>query len=166
MTFRDWMKSQDWEDKHLDKDLIGNEKLYSPENCVFISRELNMLFNDREAARGEHPLGVTKANGAKKFKAKIGGDRKRKHLGYFTNTYDAHEAWYNAKLKIVNELLAKETNPRIRYAIACKIAKLEANFLCGISRYRGSRVTKGPDYQPPEENIRNILLGEIEKEPR
>lgn len=59
---------------------------------------------------------------------------KRKYLGLFDNPDDAHEAWYLAKLEIAKEYLAKETNPRIRYAIECGIEKLELNFLFGIDR--------------------------------
>jgi len=41
MNFRQWMKSQNWENKQLDKDLMGNGKLYSAKSCVFLSPELN-----------------------------------------------------------------------------------------------------------------------------
>ena len=42
-----WMSSQDWQGKHLDKDLLGDTFEYSPEKCCFISRELNMLIEPR-----------------------------------------------------------------------------------------------------------------------
>ena len=42
-NFKSWMDSQDWEGKALDKDLLGCGKLYSPKNCCFIPRRLNML---------------------------------------------------------------------------------------------------------------------------
>ena len=37
-NFRAWMIAQDWEGKHLDKDLLfeGN-KIYSTETCVFVA---------------------------------------------------------------------------------------------------------------------------------
>lgn len=41
-SFKGWMKSKAWEGKCLDKDLLApNNKMYSPENCVFISNNLN-----------------------------------------------------------------------------------------------------------------------------
>ena len=47
---------QDW---HLDKDLIsGKSKIYSPDTCVFLPLELNMLISKNEAIRGELPMGV------------------------------------------------------------------------------------------------------------
>lgn len=41
MKFRDWMISQDYEDKHLDKDIIGDGTLYSPDNCRFVTQRVN-----------------------------------------------------------------------------------------------------------------------------
>ena len=46
-TFKSWMESQDWRGKELDKDLKGC-KLYSPANCIFVSKDVNIfcrLFN-------------------------------------------------------------------------------------------------------------------------
>lgn len=40
-TFREWMVTQDWEGKHLDKDVIGNGTLYSPETCAFLHQRIN-----------------------------------------------------------------------------------------------------------------------------
>lgn len=123
MAFRSWMELQDWKGKQLDKDLIGDGKLYSPENCVFISSELNKLFNSNESIQGKYPLGVNFQNG--KYRATIKENGKKKSLGYFTSTNEAHEAWLKAKLEIASDFLAKESNPRVRYAIECGIAKLK-----------------------------------------
>ena len=45
---------------HLDKDIIvkGN-KVYSPQTCCFVPRELNALFTKRQNLRGKYPIGVT-----------------------------------------------------------------------------------------------------------
>lgn len=124
MAFRAWMQTQDWVGKELDKDLIGNGKLYSPENCVFVSCGLNSLFIDSGASRGEHPLGVSWNKRDRKYQATIRVNGKTKNLGYFTSASDAHQAWRKAKIEIANGFLASETNPRVRYAIECRIAKL------------------------------------------
>ena len=64
MAFRLWMMKQDWRgDKDLDKDFIGDGKVYSPETCRFIPRWLNKLFTLRENDRGPWPLGVMKGKG-------------------------------------------------------------------------------------------------------
>lgn len=124
VAFKSWMESQDWEGKHLDKDLIGDGKLYSPDTCVFISQALNNLFTDRGANRGEHPLGVSWHKQARKFTAQININGKLKYLGCFINPVDAHAAWLKEKLAIANAFLSNESNTRIRYAIECGIAKL------------------------------------------
>lgn len=124
LAFKSWMELQDWKGKELDKDLIGNGKLYSPETCVFVSPSLNTLFLDCGANRGEYPLGVCWNKEIRKFQAAIRINGKSKYLGSFSNPNDAHETWLSAKLEIANGFLANETNPRIRYAIECGIAKL------------------------------------------
>lgn len=130
MAFRVWMQKQDWKGKELDKDLIGDGKLYSPENCVFVSRSLNVLFTDRSAKRGEYPLGVCWHKQHEKFSSNIMVNGKKKHLGYFDTAYEAHAAWLAAKLEIANSFLASETNSRVRYAIECRIAKMKTGTPC------------------------------------
>lgn len=127
MAFKSWMETQEWEEKELDKDLIGDGKLYSPENCVFVSHALNSLFLDRGAMRGEYPLGVSWKKSNRMFEAKIRAGGKTKYLGLFTCPDEAHEAWCKAKLEITKGFLDNESNPRIRYAIECGIAKLTNN---------------------------------------
>ena len=46
-NFVEWMDTQDWQGKQLDKDLLGDTFEYSPEKCCFISRELNTLIEPR-----------------------------------------------------------------------------------------------------------------------
>jgi hypothetical protein len=46
-NFSAWMSKQTWEGKQLDKDLLGDTYKYSPENCCFISMELNNLIEPR-----------------------------------------------------------------------------------------------------------------------
>ena len=125
MAFKSWMEFQDWKGKQLDKDLIGNRKLYSPENCVFISQSLNTLFNDKGVSKGEYPLGVCWNKEMRKFQASISENGKNKHLGYFISTADAHEAWRNAKIEIANVYLSNESNSRIRYAIECLMVRVK-----------------------------------------
>lgn len=133
------METQDWQDKELDKDLIGNGKLYSPENCVFVSRALNGFFTDCGASRGEHPIGVYWVKRDKTYRAQVEINGKRKNLGSFANPDDAHEVWLKAKLEIANDYLASESNPRIRYAIECGIAKLKCKYGRELSHGASSR---------------------------
>lgn len=84
-TFRQWMAQQDWEGKQLDKDIIlPDNKVYSPETCVFVSRNINNLLLDSGKSRGKYKQGVYLDHG--KFRASCwNGAGKNKHLGYFQN---------------------------------------------------------------------------------
>lgn len=46
---------------HIDKDIICKDcRVYSPETCAFVPREINNLFTKREKCRGDLPIGVQK----------------------------------------------------------------------------------------------------------
>lgn len=43
----------------LDKDILyKNNKVYSPETCIFVPNRINVLFTKSDAKRGEYPIGV------------------------------------------------------------------------------------------------------------
>ena len=47
----------------LDKDiLVKNNKIYSPETCIFVPNDINVLFVRRETKRGKYPIGVSRMN--------------------------------------------------------------------------------------------------------
>lgn len=96
MKFRSWMIAQDWDGKHLDKDiLVAGNNVYSSATCVFVSGQLNKFLTDGAAARGEWPTGVDwhKKNG--KFQARCCDpfSGKQQHIGQFASPEEAHEAW-------------------------------------------------------------------------
>lgn len=113
------METQDWEGKALDKDLLldGN-KLYSPETCIFISKEVNSFLTDKKSNVGEHPLGVTYHTRFKKFTAQVWETNgQRKHLGYFDTPEAAAETYKAAKWEIAQRLARKQTDKRVADAI-------------------------------------------------
>lgn len=108
-NFKKWMELQDWEGKHLDKDILfSGNKLYSPDTCVFVHRKVNNFVIGRgDEFRGEYPLGVTRENKTGRFVARcqnpITGERV--YLGLFLHMEDAHLAWKTYKLSMVEELV-------------------------------------------------------------
>ena len=75
----------------LDKDLLlkGN-KLYSPETCVFLPRELNGIIIRNSSIRGLHPIGVSYSKSNSKFRAACqDGCGGNEFLGYFTTPLEA-----------------------------------------------------------------------------
>ena len=83
-NFKRWMINQDWIGKDLDKDIkVKGNKIYSPDTCLFVLREINSLLNDCGSRRGIHPKGVSFHKQHKKFVAQIDIKGKIKHLGYY-----------------------------------------------------------------------------------
>lgn len=104
-NFKSWMEKQDWEGKHLDKDILGNGKLYSPETCCFILPAVNLFLIDRVGDRGPYPVGVTRYKHYDRYKARVQnpftGDRE--DLGYYSTPELAHKAWLARKLELAKQ---------------------------------------------------------------
>lgn len=111
-NFKRWMERQDWHGKELDKDLLGDGKLYSPKTCVFVSPAVNMFV---VRGVGILPCGVTKLSSTGKYQSQVrmvGGARK--YLGCFYTPEEAHQAWRKAKRELCLELIKLQTCPRTR----------------------------------------------------
>lgn len=98
--FAEWFESNEYSGLgyDLDKDLLvhGN-KIYSPDTCVFVPRELNSLLTSCKAARGNLPQGVSFLKARKKFMARVRADGKERYLGLFDCPNEAHRAYTTAK---------------------------------------------------------------------
>ena len=98
--FKDWMMTQDWEGKALDKDILVNgNRVYSPRNCRFVDKTLNSFILDSAGKRGEFPLGVDWYKKGSKYRARCKNPftKKVENLGYFDCPQAAHEAWRERK---------------------------------------------------------------------
>ena len=119
-VFKCWMECQDFEGKHLDKDLLfeGN-KVYSWETCVFVTSMVNLFTIDRGNDRGEWPLGVCWHKVAGKFVSRCNNPftKKSEHLGYFTCQLEAHQSWLKRKLVLARLLAAEQTDKRVAKAL-------------------------------------------------
>lgn len=92
----------------LDKDLliVGN-KVYSPETCIFIPRELNLLLTDNESLRGKHPKGVSFNKALNKYHAVCKANGKPRHIGFFSTPEEASKAYQEFKAKHVLQEIAR-----------------------------------------------------------
>ena len=102
--FAEWYKEREYECKgrlHLDKDIKNpGNTVYSPENCLLVPQELNVLFVNKSNNRGV-PNGIQKcANG---YSAKYDG----KSLGVYKTIEEVYYAQTKKKkdeiLKVVND---------------------------------------------------------------
>lgn len=119
-NFKSWMEKQDWEGKHLDKDLLfeGN-KVYSEDTCAFVLKMVNTFTTDCAASRGEWLIGVCWNKGRNKFMSSCRNPLTniREHLGYFDSEQEAHQEWLKRKLELAKELAEIQTDQRVAEAL-------------------------------------------------
>lgn len=107
-NFKKWFKENyykiDNQRMALDKDiLIKGNKMYSPETCIFVPQNINVLFTNRRLDRGNLPIGVAwhKASGKYQANCKIldinTKKYKHKHLGLYNTIEKAFDSYKIAK---------------------------------------------------------------------
>ena len=108
-TFSNYEK---WHNEHyidgysLDKDiLVKHNKIYSPNTCCFVPKEINNLLIKCQNMRGKYPIGVKKSQRGG-FSAQINMG-KRVHLGYFKTEEEAFQAYKKAKEAWIKEVANK-----------------------------------------------------------
>lgn len=108
-NFKRWCKSSEsgYVDGYcLDKDiLVSNNKIYSPETCCFVPKEINTIINKQKRQRGSLPIGVTKYNN--RYLSQISKHKKRIFLGYFDTPEDAFLAYKREKEAYIKEVAQK-----------------------------------------------------------
>lgn len=91
---------------HLDKDiLVKGNKVYSPDTCCFVPREINALFTKKQNDRNGLPIGVSISRGL--YVATININGKQFRLGGFKNPINAFNAYKIAKEQYIKELAEK-----------------------------------------------------------
>ena len=128
MAFRAWMEKQDWEGKHLDKDiLIPENKTYAPSTCRFVDRRVNTFFIDCGSRRGEWPIGVSFDKSKGKFVSYCRNPfmKKLEHLGVFTCPNEAHGAWRKRKHELACMWADLQDDPLIAEALRKRFAPKE-----------------------------------------
>lgn len=120
-TFRKWMIGQDWQDKQLDKDiLVENNKIYSPDTCAFVSRELNNFLTHS----AKPSVGVSWNAGRHKYQAYCNNPLTGKpdFLGWFDNSRNAHKAWRKRKNELAWQWADLEPDARLAAALRSRFS--------------------------------------------
>lgn len=101
-NFKKWFDDNYVENWDIDKDIIGDGSVYSPETAIFIPRWLNMIIVGSDRKCGGLPIGVTKEKN--KYKACVRVSGEKKFIGRYDCPVKANRAYVAAKLKHVRSL--------------------------------------------------------------
>lgn len=115
-NFKRWMETQDWNGKHLDKDiLVKGNKVYSPETCVFIDSVTNTFFGDCGSAAAGRLTGASWHSGAGKYRSQCCNPftKKAEHLGFYDSEIGAHLQWKKRKHELACQLAEVQSDSRV-----------------------------------------------------
>jgi hypothetical protein len=116
-NFADWFDDNYIERYQIDKDIIGNGKLYSLDTCCFVPNKINnLLHTNSKKKQSNLPMGVRLQDGKYRVIINIGINKKR-HIGYFDNIHEAERAYLKAKREYVLSIINN-------YALSDKVKTL------------------------------------------
>lgn len=124
-TFLEWWEENHIEGYQLDKDiLVYGNKIYSPENCLYVPRWVNQFVTERNSRRGSLPIGVSWSKKYKFYESNISIGGCKKFLGHFNCPYAAHDRWKLEKLTLVGKYRDKldEIDSRLYPALIYRYA--------------------------------------------
>jgi len=149
-NFKNWMVTQDYENKELDKDLlIEGNLVYSPETCCFIDHHLNTLLLENNHIGNELPLGVTFRKSRNKFIAQIKIKGVSKHLGSFSNPEEAILFTHAIPTTVPFDSLNsnKESSDKIQYDIPYRFkSQLRNQAVTDLAKTKLGWVMNNSDY--------------------
>ena len=114
----------EWE---LDKDILqkGN-KIYSPETCCFVPKEINMLLSFNKSKERKLPLGVSKHGNLYRVYCRV--NNKNKSVGSFNTPEEAFQAY-----KITKEIYIKEIAEKYKDKIKPQVYNALINYKVEIT---------------------------------
>lgn len=119
--FRDWFYAQDWEGKELDKDIIGDGLLYSPQTCAMVPKYLNNFLTKTSGK----PYGSrVKRDGVWVYITLVRNPltSERERVGVFNTKEEAYQAWKIRKCAIAQEVAKSVKDERVAEAIRRKFS--------------------------------------------
>ena len=98
-------KDQMW---HLEKDiLVKDNKVYSPQHCLFVPQEVNAVFALSCKTRGEYPIGVSFNKKSSILEVYARTQNGREYLGRSHDAKYLHSLWQKAKIAHIRRLADK-----------------------------------------------------------
>lgn len=143
-NFKKWFDENYIEGFQLDKDIIirGN-KVYSPQTCCFVPKEINIIFQNKSKRIYDLPIGVYKTR-YNKYRASLHINGKTVIIGNFNSPKEAFEAYKKEKEKYIKELAnkwkdkidIKAYNSLINYVIEPEEVPMKPNQILLVSVYQ------------------------------
>ena len=118
-NFAEWWENNYYEIEDekmcLDKDILCRDnKIYSPQACIFAPQKINNLFTKRQNDRGKYLIGVKEGTKGRYIALLNKGDRykkpKRTHLGIFNTEIEAFLKYKEEKEKIIKHIADQYKN--------------------------------------------------------
>lgn len=99
--FAEWYELNCIEGWVLDKDVLGDGKLYSPSSCCFLPPRLNMLLVKVYGVDAGRYKGYSYHKRDGVYNARLSNAGKLIHLGYFDTEQEARQAYLTAKKNLI-----------------------------------------------------------------
>lgn len=132
-NFKKWMESQEWEGKQLDKDILGDGRLYSPQTCCFVDNIINCFVLESRKSRGDCPIGVHYSKRYKSYQAYCSFQNKKINLGTYKSRELAHLAWCLYKRCLLDKIISNQ-NPSVSLALRNKYDSLVDKAFLEVSK--------------------------------
>jgi hypothetical protein len=117
------MEKQDWQGKHLDKDILKNgNRVYCKEFCAFVTPKTNIFFSSKKDCDG---VSLIRSTGRYRARCQNPITGERIHIGVFADESDAVDAYSKVKREQFLSLSKIESDKRVSNALL--------SFYAGIS---------------------------------
>ncbi len=107
-AFKEWMEEQDYYGRELDKDILSDEKIYSPSTCLFVLPRTNRVILESENSRNELSMGVHYDMQRNRFYSRVNTQEGYKFLGYTDTAREAEENYIVAKKAVLQDVFSNE----------------------------------------------------------
>ena len=106
MAFREWWLENHVDGWQIDKDLLTDNRQYSPESCIYIPSWLNTFTIGCDSTRGEFPIGVDYHKKSNSFRSRCRNpaNGSREEITGFKTPEAAHLAWRSRKLEYAAQM--------------------------------------------------------------
>ena len=116
-NFKKWMEVQDWENKQLDKNILSpNNKIYSPEYCIFVDFKTANLINLGKKKKYNFPIGISYNKKDGRYQCSCNTSEKT-NFGYYKTAIEAHKYWQLSKSKYILEVADKQNDVKVKNAL-------------------------------------------------